>query len=97
MKILGKKTNEPPETEEYLREAFRTFDKDGSGVIGRVEMQQIMSNQGEKLSEHEVQEMMADADDGKGEIHYEGIDCNLSFRLRVISLTLTTGRVSLAE
>ncbi|KAK3092309.1 hypothetical protein FSP39_001124 [Pinctada imbricata] len=72
MKILAKKIKEPPETEEYLREAFRTFDKDGSGVISRIELQQIMSNQGEKLSEHEVQEMMADADDGKGEVHYEG-------------------------
>lgn len=71
MKILAIKTKEPPETEEYLREAFRAFDKDGSGNITLIELRQIMTNHGEKLSDEEVAEMIQEADDGKGEVHYE--------------------------
>ena len=72
MKILATKAKEPPETEEYLREAFRAFDKDGSGNITLIELRQIMTNHGEKLSDEEVAEMIQEADDGKGEVHYEG-------------------------
>lgn len=72
IKILAVKTKEPPETEEYLREAFRAFDKDGSGNITLIELRQIMTNHGEKLSDEEVAEMIQEADDGKGEVHYEG-------------------------
>ncbi|XP_048732600.1 calmodulin-A-like isoform X3 [Ostrea edulis] len=71
MKILAIKSKEPPETEEYLREAFRAFDKDGSGNITMIELRQIMTNHGEKLTDEEVAEMIQEADDGKGEVHYE--------------------------
>lgn len=80
MKILAIKTKEPPETEEYLREAFRAFDKDGSGNITLIELRQIMTNHGEKLSDEEVAEMIQEADDGKGEVHYEG-NLNLKYTL----------------
>lgn len=77
IKILAVKTKEPPETEEYLREAFRAFDKDGSGNITLIELRQIMTNHGEKLSDEEVAEMIQEADDGKGEVHYEGNQSNM--------------------
>lgn len=77
IKILAVKTKEPPETEEYLREAFRAFDKDGSGNITLIELRQIMTNHGEKLSDEEVAEMIQEADDGKGEVHYEGNKSNM--------------------
>jgi len=56
-----------------VRQAFRMFDKDGSGTVNAQELRHVMMNLGEKLSEDEVDEMMREADvDGDGEINYEG-------------------------
>ena len=60
------------DTEEEIKEAFRVFDKDGSGRIAAAEMRHIMSNLGEKLTDEEVDEMIREADvDGDGQINYE--------------------------
>ena len=57
-----------------VRQAFRMFDRDGSGTVSALELRQVMMNLGEKLTETEVDEMMREADiDGDGEINYEGI------------------------
>jgi len=62
----------PTDTEEELREAFRVFDRDGSGFISAAELRHIMTHLGEKLSEEEVNEMMKEADpDGDGQVNYE--------------------------
>lgn len=59
--------------EAELREAFKVFDKDGSGSISKAELKLVMENLGEKLTGEEIDEMMAEADkDGNGEIDYEG-------------------------
>jgi hypothetical protein len=38
------------DTEEDIIEAFRVFDKDGSGVISAAELRHVMTNLGEKLT-----------------------------------------------
>lgn len=58
-----------PETE--LTEAFKVFDKDGSGTISNAELRKIMTTYGETLTDEEVDEMIKDADtDGDGVVDY---------------------------
>ena len=54
-----------------VENAFKVFDKDGSGFIEADELRDMMLNLGEKLTEEEVQNMMQIADiDGDGKINY---------------------------
>eukprot|EP01104_Vermistella_antarctica_P004276 TRINITY_DN1475_c1_g1_i1.p1 TRINITY_DN1475_c1_g1~~TRINITY_DN1475_c1_g1_i1.p1 ORF type:complete len:164 (+),score=28.14 TRINITY_DN1475_c1_g1_i1:45-494(+) len=55
-------------SERDIVEAFQVFDKDGKGHITCTELRHIMSNLGEKLSDEEVNAMVAEAfpdDDGQ--------------------------------
>jgi len=55
-----------------IAEAFRIFDIDGNGLISPTELQLVMNNLGEKLTEAEIKELIDDADmDGDGQINYE--------------------------
>ena len=61
-------------SEEEIREAFKAFDRNGSGFISGSELQHIMKHLGEKLTDDWflLDEMIAEADkDGDGEINYE--------------------------
>jgi calmodulin len=50
-----------------ILEAFKVFDKDGSGKISASELRSIMTDLGEKLTDEEVSEMIREADkDGDG-------------------------------
>lgn len=46
------------DTEEELVDAFKVFDKDGSGKISSAELRHIMTNLGEKLTDEELDEMV---------------------------------------
>lgn len=60
------------DTEEEIREAFKVFDKDGNGFISAADLRHIMTNLGEKLTDEEVDEMLAEADPHRqGQINYE--------------------------
>lgn len=60
--------------EQALYEAFRVFDKDGSGTISAEELKAVMKTLGEDLSDKELDEMLKEADtDGDGTI-----DCKSS-------------------
>ena len=60
------------DSEEEIMEAFKVFDKDGNGFISAAELRHVMTNLGEKLTDEEVDEMIAEADvDGDGQINYE--------------------------
>jgi calmodulin len=50
------------ESKNEILEAFKVFDKDGSGKISKDELRNIMSDLGEKLSEDELTQMITDAD-----------------------------------
>lgn len=58
-------------SEEEIKEAFRVFDRNGTGYVCAVELRHLMINLGEKLTEKEVDEMIREADmDGDGQINY---------------------------
>jgi len=60
------------DSEAELKEAFRVFDKDGSGFISSAELRHVMANLGERLTSEEVDVMMWEADiDGEGLVSYE--------------------------
>lgn len=59
-------------SEKEIVEAFRVFDKDGTGKITVAELRHIMGNLGEKLTEQEVEDMVQQADvAADGTIQYE--------------------------
>eukprot|EP00753_Platysulcus_tardus_P018316 PLAT6820.3.p4 GENE.PLAT6820.3~~PLAT6820.3.p4 ORF type:complete len:151 (-),score=56.54 PLAT6820.3:177-629(-) len=58
--------------EEEIGEAFRVFDRDGSGFITAAEMRHVMINLGEKLSDEEVDDMIREAGvDDAGRVNYK--------------------------
>ncbi|GAB0497375.1 hypothetical protein I4F81_002976 [Pyropia yezoensis] len=66
--LMSRKMKSADSQAEIL-EAFKVFDKDGSGKISADELRQVMNNLGEKLSDEEVSEMIREADtNGDGEI-----------------------------
>ncbi|XP_019640276.1 PREDICTED: calmodulin-like [Branchiostoma belcheri] len=69
--LMGQRMQDVDEEEE-LKNAFKTFDKDGDGYITPAELRVVMTNLGEKLTDDEVDEMIHDADqDGDGKIDYD--------------------------
>ena len=55
---------------------FKVFDKDNDGFISPFELRFVMQNLGEELSEHEVREMIQEADlDGDGKVNFSGGEC----------------------
>ena len=70
-KMMKKRMKDIDEDEE-LKEAFRVFDKDGNSFISANELNHVMTNLGEKLSDDEVLEMIREADtDGDYRINFE--------------------------
>ncbi|KAF8652896.1 hypothetical protein AX16_004084 [Volvariella volvacea WC 439] len=60
------------ESVEDLREAFKVFDKDGSGSISREELKGVLHSLGETVNDEDIDNMMLEADeDGNGEISFE--------------------------
>jgi len=70
LSMMAKKLKET-DLEEDIREAFRVFDKNSSGIISTLELRHIMTNLGEKLKDSEIDEMIRHADiDGDGSVNY---------------------------
>jgi len=70
LSMMAKKLKET-DLEEDIREAFRVFDRNSSGIISTMELRHIMTNLGEKLKESEIDEMIRHADiDGDGSVNY---------------------------
>lgn len=60
------------DSEEGFRGAFCVFDKDGNGFITASELQQVMTNMGEKFTDKNIEEIIRQVDiDGDGQINYE--------------------------
>ncbi|CAL1268504.1 unnamed protein product, partial [Larinioides sclopetarius] len=59
--------------QEELREAFRMYDKDGKGYINVADLREILRALDDKLTEDELDEMIAEIDtDGSGTVDFEG-------------------------
>ncbi|KAK4221111.1 hypothetical protein QBC38DRAFT_429655 [Podospora fimiseda] len=60
------------DTEQELVNAFKVFDKDGSGTISSDELRNVLKSLGENLTDEELDEMIKLADkDGDGHIDYQ--------------------------
>ncbi|CAF0884261.1 unnamed protein product, partial [Didymodactylos carnosus] len=69
------------ETEEDIREAFRVFDKDGTGYVSVSELKHAMISLGERLTEEEVDELTREADiDADAESNSSRTDLSSSYR-----------------
>merc|ERR1712097_233071 len=70
---LMSRTNKTQEAmEEEIKNAFLTFDADGSGYIDREELVNVLTTMGDPVDEETINGMIAEADlDGDGKINYE--------------------------
>jgi len=70
--LMMKKQMQARDVDSEMREAFRVFDRNGDGQISPMELRNVMTSLGEKLTEEEISEMMKEADlDGNGFIDFE--------------------------
>jgi Ca2+-binding EF-hand superfamily protein len=73
--------------DEDLREAFKAFNRDGSGSISSVELAQAMEAMGDKMTSLEIDDMMAAINSsGGGMITYEDFVGQHSRYLFIVSL-----------
>jgi myosin light chain 6 len=59
------------DTAEDFIEGLRHFDKDGNGYISSAELRHLLTTLGEKLTDEEVEQLLAGHEDSQGNIHYE--------------------------
>ena len=59
------------DTAEDFIEGLRHFDKDGSGFINAAELRHLLTTLGEKLTDDEVEKLLAGQEDNAGNVHYE--------------------------
>merc|ERR1711994_128233 len=70
--VMMVKKMQESDTENEIREAYRVFDKERTGMIEVIEMRMILSNLPEKLMDAEIDEMLTTADkDGNGAFSYD--------------------------
>jgi calmodulin len=69
--IMEQKKDEKVNEKEIL-EAFRVFDRDGTGKLSVAELRHIMGNLGEKMTDQEVEDMISMANvNPDGTVNYE--------------------------
>ncbi|XP_056022814.1 uncharacterized protein LOC125649260 isoform X2 [Ostrea edulis] len=70
--FIKRSYKKPDEIKHDLKKAFRVFDINGDGFITREELREVLTKMGETLTDHEVDEMMENADkNGDGKIDYD--------------------------
>ena len=71
--MMKKALKSPEQEEAELIDAFRIFDQNGDGVITTEEIKNVMRSIGQKMSDDEVEEMVAKGDlNGDGVLDYQG-------------------------
>lgn len=59
------------ESAEDFIEGLRHFDKDASGFISTAELRHLLTTLGEKLTDDEVEQLLANQEDSQGNVNYE--------------------------
>merc|ERR1719348_2734157 len=68
--LMGEKLN-GTDPEDVIRNAFKCFDKDGSGFISEDAMRELLKSMGERFTEAECDDMFEEAEvDKKGNFNY---------------------------
>ena len=55
-------------TEDNLKDAFNLFDQNRDGFIDTVDLRDIMTNLGEKITDEDIDEMIREADIGMNSV-----------------------------
>ena len=70
LSIMSREIREPDSLDDIVT-AFRVFDRKGTGFIPTSELHHIMQSMGDKLTQDEVEELLAEADkDNTGSVNY---------------------------
>ncbi|XP_075225407.1 myosin-2 essential light chain-like [Lycorma delicatula] len=56
---------------DYFIEGLRHFDKDGNGFISSAELRHLLTTLGEKMTDEEVEILLAGREDSHGNVNYE--------------------------
>merc|ERR1712002_282540 len=59
------------DTADDFIEGLRHFDKDGNGYISSAELRHLLTHLGEKLTDEEVEQLLAGQEDSQGNVNYE--------------------------
>jgi len=71
-KDLISKRPQPTDNEDRIKEAFKVFDKSGTGQIEIVELRHVLTTLGEKLGPADVDKVLKEADsDNNGKINFQ--------------------------
>ncbi|CAF0920846.1 unnamed protein product [Brachionus calyciflorus] len=69
-----------------LREAFKVFDRTGSGYITSSDLRSVLQCLGEQLNEDEIEDMIDEVDiDGDGRIDYEEFVASLKAEKKIMN------------
>jgi Ca2+-binding EF-hand superfamily protein len=58
MRLFNRVSQTNAHREDEIRESFRTFDKEGNGLVNVAELRYVMTHLGEKMTDKEFEEMI---------------------------------------